>query len=84
MSVKDIVDTWDIEEQLIDDFLIQTKNIKSGFSCHLCKHLHKGDLTCDAFPDAIPNDILSSIIDHRKPFPNDNGIMFEPKNGDQG
>ena len=77
MSIKDIVDTWDIEEQLIDDFLIQLKNIQSGFSCTLCKHLHEDKISCDAFPDVIPNEIQSSIVDHRKPFPNDNGIMFE-------
>ncbi len=79
MTVKEIVDTWDIEEQLIDDFLVQMKNIESGFDCTLCKHLHSDEVSCDAFPDGIPNDIQSSIIDHRKPFPNDNGIMFEPK-----
>lgn len=82
MSVKDIVQTWDIEEQLIDDFLVQMKNMESGFSCTLCKHLHSDEISCDAFPDAIPNDIQSSVIDHRKPFPNDNGIMFEPKDDD--
>ena len=79
MTVKDIVDTWDIEEQLIDDFIIQMRNKESGFSCRLCKHLHDDNITCDAFPDAIPNGIDSSLIDHRKPFPGDNGIMFEPK-----
>ena len=82
MSVKDIVDAWDIEEQLIDDFLLQDKILNSGFSCTLCKHLHDDKISCDAFPEAIPPDISSSLIDHRKPYPNDNGIMFEPKKED--
>ena len=82
MSVQDIVDTWDIEEQLIDDLLIQLRNLKSGFSCGLCKHLHDDNITCKAFPKGIPNDIHTSVIDHRNPFPGDNGIMFEPKKED--
>ena len=82
MSVKDIVNTWDIEEQLLDDSIIQMKNLESGFSCTLCKHLHEDGISCDAFPDTIPNDIHTSVIDHRKPYPNDNGIMFEPKKED--
>ena len=84
MSVKDIIQTWDIEEQLIDDFVIQMKNIKSGFSCRLCKHLHDDNITCEAFPHAIPNGIDSGLIDHRIPFPGDNGITFESKKDDQG
>ena len=27
MTIKEIVDTWDIEEQLIDDFVIQMRNL---------------------------------------------------------
>jgi hypothetical protein len=49
--------------------------------CSGCTHL-RGDLRdprCDAFPGGIPNEILLSKADHRKPFPGDNGIQFEPK-----
>lgn len=49
--------------------------------CAVCKH-RRGDLRdpkCDAFPDGIPNEILLSKADHRKPFPGDNGIVFEPE-----
>ena len=33
-------------------------------------------LKCLAFPDGIPQPILRSEADHRKPFDGDNGIRF--------
>ena len=38
---------------------------------------------CLAFPDGMPEEILSSRFDHRKPYPNDftpqdNGIRWRP------
>lgn len=53
--------------------------------CGGCKHLTSPDLRdpkCDAFPAGIPNEILLSRADHRKPFPGDNGIQYEPKDAD--
>ena len=49
--------------------------------CLGCNHFNAGGeagLTCKAFPLGIPDDILYSAADHRKPFPGDNGIRFEP------
>ena len=34
--------------------------------------------TCDAFPDRIPDEIWIYVDPHRKPFPGDHGIQFEP------
>lgn len=34
--------------------------------------------TCKAFPNDIPDILFSGINKHRKPFPGDNGIQFEP------
>jgi hypothetical protein len=49
-----------------------------GAQCPACKHLRPG-LTCDAFPDRmIPEAILTGRFDHRKPFPGDRGIRYEP------
>ena len=45
--------------------------------------MHKGlVLTCDAFPQRIPDAILESKVDHRQPVEGDHGIQFEPKNAD--
>lgn len=48
--------------------------------CSWCKYIHDYDntaLTCDAFPELIPADILFEGFDHTKPHAGDNGIMFE-------
>ena len=45
--------------------------------CGACKHYDE-DLECKAFPFGIPDEILINKHDHTKPFPNDNGIRFEP------
>ena len=49
--------------------------------CNKCKHrqAYKADLKttrCDAFAD-IPKAILGNDHDHTKPYPGDNGILFE-------
>lgn len=50
--------------------------------CMECIRFHDnnlGALTCDAFPDGIPIEIIESKIDHTKPYKGDNGIQFEGK-----
>ena len=79
MSVKDVVKSWDQEENIANRQIKAMKNRMSGFSCKKCKHLNDDEISCSAFPDVIPQDILASVFDHRKPYPGDNGIQFEPK-----
>jgi len=48
--------------------------------CALCKHLQP-NRKCKAFTKKIPDEIfLTGEYDHSKPFPGDNGILFEPIN----
>jgi len=47
-------------------------------SCAYCVYKNK-DITCDAFPDGIPDEILDMEDDHLEPFEGDNGIQFEPR-----
>ena len=70
----------DSEEEVMDGVIAF---FEAEWSCDKCKHLVRDDLSCAAFPDGIPDDILEREFDHRKPYPNaespvDNGIRFEP------
>lgn len=47
--------------------------------CMVCAHFHRRAprLTCGAFPNGIPDAILESRADHRRPQPGDGGTRFE-------
>jgi hypothetical protein len=49
--------------------------------CRFCIHLHSLDkLTCNAFPEGIPNELTSTLILHNKPmFGQGNDIVFAPR-----
>lgn len=45
--------------------------------CNKCIHVNKNGMTCDAFPEGIPGEILSGEFNHIEPYNGDNGIRFE-------
>ena len=49
--------------------------------CYTCKNIiiDKGDPRCKAFPEGIPDDILTWEFPHTKKYPGqENSILFEP------
>jgi hypothetical protein len=47
--------------------------------CIHCEHKRPGGARCAAFPQGIPDEILSNDHDHTLPFPGDQGIRFTPR-----
>lgn len=45
--------------------------------CATCTHA-RHSLTCEAFPDGIPEAIASGKVSHVEPYPGDGGIRYEP------
>ncbi len=61
---------------LNDDFSKPTGIESNCLDCtHLFRKNPKG-FRCLAFPDGIPDEILSNENGHTEPFPGDNGIQF--------
>ncbi len=49
--------------------------------CRFCRHLHNfiGEATCAAFPEGIPEEILSGKAIHKKPFSGQkNNVVLAP------
>jgi len=45
--------------------------------CFFCRRLHEGKGSiCDAYPEGIPQEIISGKVDHTKPYKGDNGLTF--------
>ena len=57
--------------------------------CYSCVHFRgfdktydasgRGRVTCDAFPEDIPDDIFTGGALHDTPYPGDHGIQYEPR-----
>jgi hypothetical protein len=47
--------------------------------CLGCKHFLFEGLSCDAFPEGIPREIVEGKFDHSAPYEGDGGIRYEPR-----
>jgi hypothetical protein len=52
--------------------------ITRPIQCNACVHRIQGTVTCAAFPEQIPIEILKNEFDHTNAYPGDSGIRFEP------
>jgi len=59
------------------DKFIWRDNEATISQCIACKHWVRGGV-CQAFPQGVPDAILTNEHDHREQYPGDNGIRFEP------
>ena len=51
--------------------------------CTSCANLFEDGESCEAFPRAIPDDILYNGADHRKPIKGDHGILYKKMKGEE-
>ncbi len=57
----------------------ETVNEDISWQCLNCVHLldaGDGPLNCLAFPEGIPEEIITGKTDHSKPYPGDMGFMY--------
>jgi len=47
--------------------------------CNKCVHVYANGITCAAFPDGIPSEILIGEFDHSSAYPDDGGIRFKKR-----
>ena len=47
--------------------------------CVTCVHKYPMGAICKAFPEGIPDAILTGEFDHRKPYKGDKGIQYEER-----
>ena len=63
----------------IEKFITKDNEVSIS-QCLICAYRLNG-LTCAAFPDGIPQIILTNDFDHTEPFDGDNGIRFKMREG---
>ena len=50
--------------------------------CIVCEHSQEYEPgKCEAFPDGIPDELLRENVLHDKPYPGDNGLRYEQRQG---
>jgi hypothetical protein len=46
--------------------------------CTTCRNKIENAPTCLAFPGGIPRPILDAEVTHKRPYPGDHGILYDP------
>ena len=59
-----------------DRFLWQAGEFTISPLCELCTYLRQNNI-CKAFPEGIPDAILTWEHDHHKPYKGDHGIQYK-------
>ena len=60
------------------EFVLDGEDFKYPVLCDICINRTLHENKCKAYPEGIPEKIITGEHDHTKPFPGDNGIQFEP------
>lgn len=65
---------------MLSRFVSKLEDFVTKSDCATCAHKYTTPYlpACDAFPYGIPEQLLSGELQHRTPFQNDHGIMYEP------
>jgi hypothetical protein len=56
---------------------VVVEGVQVPISCGNCAHKRPG-LSCGAFPDGIPSEILGGVFGHTAPYRGDGGLRFAP------
>jgi hypothetical protein len=58
--------------------------VSVDYPCKTCKHLKlfSYPVCCAAYPDGVPQEILTGKEKHKKPYRGDNGIQYEKREDD--
>jgi len=68
----------DPEDNLLDSIGGMFRVMKLA-NCFRCKHLNEDEVSCKAYPNVIPREIMRADVGHSVPYKGDNGIQFEEK-----
>ena len=71
----------DPEEIFLDKMINRMANVARA-NCFNCKHLNDDEVSCKAYEEQIPREILYGDISHLEPYKGDNGIQHELKDED--
>lgn len=75
MFYKESIKSKKAKEDRRDYWVSETGTLPIISQCATCAHKKEGDI-CEAYPDGIPQEILTNEVDHKKPYFGDHGIQY--------